>query len=167
MFQNLFQQFLLINVLCFCSCGKVQTGSFLTGGAPNGLFGLGMSNISVPSTLAHNGYTSGSFSMCFSPNGIGRISFGDKGSTGQGETSFNQGQPRRYSLLESWCADFFFFICLPCLLCLFFENLLPVRFTTSASLKQVLVDKLVILFIVQFSIPVPRLHTWMIQLIHL
>lgn len=75
-------------------CGKVQTGSFLTGGAPNGLFGLGMSNISVPSTLAHNGYTSGSFSMCFSPDGIGRISFGDKGSTGQGETSFNQGQPR-------------------------------------------------------------------------
>jgi hypothetical protein len=52
-------------------------------------------------------------------------------------------------------------------LCLFFENLLPVRFTTSASLKQVLVDKLVILFIVQFSIPVPRLHTLMIQLIHL
>ncbi|KAJ6682271.1 ASPARTYL PROTEASE FAMILY PROTEIN 1 [Salix koriyanagi] len=74
-------------------CGQVQTGSFLTGGAPNGLFGLGMANISVPSTLAHNGYTSGSFSMCFRPDGIGRISFGDKGSTGQGETSFNQGQP--------------------------------------------------------------------------
>ncbi|KAJ6398285.1 hypothetical protein OIU77_019145 [Salix suchowensis] len=74
-------------------CGQVQTGSFLTGGAPNGLFGLGMANISVPSTLAHNGYTSGSFSMCFGPDGIGRISFGDKGSTGQGETSFNQGQP--------------------------------------------------------------------------
>ncbi|KAG6775659.1 hypothetical protein POTOM_019148 [Populus tomentosa] len=76
------------------SCGQVQTGSFLTGGAPNGLFGLGMSNISVPSTLAHNGYTSGSFSMCFSPDGIGRISFGDKGSTGQGETPFIQGQTR-------------------------------------------------------------------------
>lgn len=75
-------------------CGQVQTGSFLTGGAPNGLFGLGMSNISVPSTLAHNGYTSGSFSMCFSPDGIGRISFGDKGSTGQGETPFIQGQTR-------------------------------------------------------------------------
>ncbi|XP_030464108.1 aspartyl protease family protein 1-like isoform X2 [Syzygium oleosum] len=70
-------------------CGQIQTGSFLNGAAPNGLFGLGMSNISVPSILAEEGLTSNSFSMCFGPDGIGRISFGDKGSSDQGETPFN------------------------------------------------------------------------------
>ncbi|KAJ8764494.1 hypothetical protein K2173_006234 [Erythroxylum novogranatense] len=70
-------------------CGRVQTGSFLDGAAPNGLFGLGMSNISVPSTLAREGYIPNSFSMCFGRDGLGRISFGDKGSSDQGETPFN------------------------------------------------------------------------------
>jgi hypothetical protein len=70
-------------------CGRVQTGSFLDGAAINGLFGLGMTNISVPSTLAREGYTANSFSMCFGPEGAGRISFGDTGSSGQGETPFN------------------------------------------------------------------------------
>ncbi|CAI0461381.1 unnamed protein product [Linum tenue] len=71
-------------------CGQVETGSFLNGAAPNGLFGLGMSNISVPSTLAKEGYTSNSFSMCFGEDGLGRISFGDSGgSSDQGETPFN------------------------------------------------------------------------------
>ncbi|KAL7192905.1 hypothetical protein ACSBR2_024673 [Camellia fascicularis] len=74
------------------SCGMVQTGSFLDGAAPNGLFGLGMSNISVPSILANQGLAANSFSMCFGPDGIGRISFGDKGSSEQGETPFNLGQ---------------------------------------------------------------------------
>ena len=77
--------------MCFfdCSCGKVQTGSFLEGAAPNGLFGLGISNISVPSILAKEGLVENSFSMCFGSDGLGRISFGDKGSSGQGETPFN------------------------------------------------------------------------------
>uniref|UniRef100_A0A2P2LG05 Peptidase A1 domain-containing protein n=1 Tax=Rhizophora mucronata TaxID=61149 RepID=A0A2P2LG05_RHIMU len=70
-------------------CGRVQTGSFLDGAAPNGLFGLGMSNISVPSTLARDGHIYNSFSMCFGPDKLGRISFGDKGSSDQGETPFN------------------------------------------------------------------------------
>ncbi|KAF8011410.1 hypothetical protein BT93_J1888 [Corymbia citriodora subsp. variegata] len=73
-------------------CGQIQTGSFLDGAAPNGLFGLGMNNISVPSILAKEGLTSNSFSMCFGPEGIGRISFGDQGSSDQGETPFNLGQ---------------------------------------------------------------------------
>ncbi|CAL5326522.1 unnamed protein product [Camellia sinensis] len=73
-------------------CGMVQTGSFLDGAAPNGLFGLGMNNISVPSILANQGLAANSFSMCFGPDGIGRISFGDKGSSEQGETPFNLGQ---------------------------------------------------------------------------
>ncbi|KAG5534539.1 hypothetical protein RHGRI_022604 [Rhododendron griersonianum] len=72
-----------------CSCGLVQSGSFLTGGAPNGLFGLGMDNISVPSILAKEGLAANSFSMCFGPDGVGRIRFGDKITTEQGETPFN------------------------------------------------------------------------------
>ena len=61
----------------------------MKGAAPNGLFGLGMDNISVPSTLARLGLASNSFSMCFGPDGIGRIKFGDIGSSGQSKTSLN------------------------------------------------------------------------------
>lgn len=70
-------------------CGQVQTGSFLDIAAPNGLFGLGLEKISVPSILSKEGFTADSFSMCFGPDGIGRISFGDKGSPDQEETPFN------------------------------------------------------------------------------
>ncbi|KAJ7944119.1 aspartyl protease family protein 1-like [Quillaja saponaria] len=70
-------------------CGQVQTGSFLENAAPNGLFGLGISNISVPSILAQKGLTSNSFSMCFGSDGVGRIRFGDNGRSDQGKTPFN------------------------------------------------------------------------------
>ncbi|XP_050241688.1 aspartyl protease family protein 1-like [Quercus robur] len=70
-------------------CGQLQTGTFLEGAAPNGLFGLGMDNISVPSTLARLGLASNSFSMCFGPDGIGRIKFGDNGRSDQRKTPFN------------------------------------------------------------------------------
>ncbi|XP_075654378.1 aspartyl protease family protein 1-like isoform X1 [Castanea sativa] len=70
-------------------CGQLQTGAFLEGAAPNGLFGLGMDDISVPSTLAKLGLASNSFSMCFGPDGIGRIKFGDNGSSDQRKTPFN------------------------------------------------------------------------------
>lgn len=72
-----------------CSCGRVQTGSFLDIAAPNGLFGLGFEKISVPSILSREGYIANSFSMCFGHDGTGRISFGDKGSPDQEETPFN------------------------------------------------------------------------------
>lgn len=71
------------------SCGQVQSGSFLDVAAPNGLFGLGMDKISVPSILSSEGFTADSFAMCFGHDGIGRISFGDKGSPDQEETPFN------------------------------------------------------------------------------
>uniref|UniRef100_M0ZYI9 Aspartic proteinase nepenthesin-1 n=1 Tax=Solanum tuberosum TaxID=4113 RepID=M0ZYI9_SOLTU len=74
-------------------CGIRQTGAFLTGAAPNGLFGLGIENISAQSMLASKGLAANSFSMCFGPDGIGRIVFGDKGSPGQGETPLNLDQP--------------------------------------------------------------------------
>lgn len=79
---------LLFRIMNF-RCGISQTGDFLNGGAPNGLFGLGMDNVSVPSTLASKGLTADSFGMCFGPNGIGRIDFGDKGSPDQKVTPFN------------------------------------------------------------------------------
>ncbi|XP_015889724.3 aspartyl protease family protein 1 isoform X2 [Ziziphus jujuba] len=70
-------------------CGQVQSGSFLDVAAPNGLFGLGMEKISVPSILSREGFIADSFSMCFGDDGIGRISFGDKGCADQEETPFN------------------------------------------------------------------------------
>ncbi|XP_072968147.1 aspartyl protease family protein 1-like [Typha angustifolia] len=71
-------------------CGRVQTGVLLEAGAPNGLFGLGLDKISVPSILASKGtIASNSFSMCFGDDGYGRINFGDKGSLDQDETPFS------------------------------------------------------------------------------
>jgi hypothetical protein len=69
-------------------CGQVQTGLFLRAGS-DGLLGLGMDKVSVPSVLAARGLvSSNSFSMCFSDDGVGRINFGDAGSRGQSETPF-------------------------------------------------------------------------------
>ena len=70
-------------------CGKVQTGKFSNVTAPNGLIGLGMGKVSVPSFLASQGLTTDSFSMCFGYYGYGRIDFGDIGPVGQRETPFN------------------------------------------------------------------------------
>jgi hypothetical protein len=71
-------------------CGQVQTGLFLMeGGCPDGLLGLGINRISVPSVLAGKGLVeSDSFSMCFSEDGHGRINFGDAGGRGQAEAPF-------------------------------------------------------------------------------
>ncbi|XP_057778191.1 aspartyl protease family protein 1-like isoform X2 [Salvia miltiorrhiza] len=71
-------------------CGIIQTGDFLDGAAINGLFGLGMDNISVPSILANKGLAANSFSMCFGGrDGVGRIAFGDKGTPNQKTTPIN------------------------------------------------------------------------------
>ncbi|XP_043709193.1 aspartyl protease family protein 1-like [Telopea speciosissima] len=69
-------------------CSQTQTGGFLFGGPTDGLFGLGLDKLSVPSILSSAGLTANSFSMCFGSDGIGRINFGDKGSPDQGETPF-------------------------------------------------------------------------------
>ncbi|KAF3946345.1 hypothetical protein CMV_027378 [Castanea mollissima] len=69
-------------------CGKNETGILLRGFAPNGLLGLGLYNISVPSTIARKAQGPNSFSMCFGSDGIGRINFGDNGTSDQKETSF-------------------------------------------------------------------------------
>ncbi|GAA0139621.1 aspartic protease [Lithospermum erythrorhizon] len=69
-------------------CGMHQTGGLLTGGGLNGLFGLGADSISLPSMLANKNVTADSFSMCFGENGVGKIVFGDKGSSSQAETPY-------------------------------------------------------------------------------
>lgn len=75
--------------ILYSRCGIIQTGDFLDGAAINGLFGLGMDEVSVPSILANKGLAANSFSMCFGADGIGRIEFGDKGSSNQKVTPIN------------------------------------------------------------------------------
>ncbi|RZC75849.1 hypothetical protein C5167_000129 [Papaver somniferum] len=70
-------------------CGQIQTGFYLNGEARNGLFGLGIGSTSVPSILSSKGLVADSFSICFGADGVGRISFGDKGSSDQEKTPFN------------------------------------------------------------------------------
>ncbi|KAM0892341.1 hypothetical protein ACQ4PT_025837 [Festuca glaucescens] len=68
-------------------CGRKQSGSYLDGIAPDGLLGLGMADISVPSFLARAGLVRNSFSMCFKEDS-GRIFFGDQGVPTQQSTPF-------------------------------------------------------------------------------
>ncbi|KAK9067418.1 hypothetical protein SSX86_014747 [Deinandra increscens subsp. villosa] len=67
-------------------CGKFQTGSYSD---TNGVLGLGIGSMSIPSVLANSGLTADSFSMCFGRDRTGRINFGDKGSSDQGDTPIN------------------------------------------------------------------------------
>ncbi|GAV77816.1 Asp domain-containing protein [Cephalotus follicularis] len=69
-------------------CGMKQSGVYLDGTAPDGLMGLGLGEISVPSLLAKAGLVRNSFSMCFGMDDSGRIFFGDQGPTTQQSTSF-------------------------------------------------------------------------------
>ncbi|VVB13910.1 unnamed protein product [Arabis nemorensis] len=69
-------------------CGKKQSGVFLDGVAPDGLMGLGLGEISVPSFLSKAGLMRNSFSMCFDEVDSGRIYFGDMGPSMQQSTQF-------------------------------------------------------------------------------
>ncbi|KNA25215.1 hypothetical protein SOVF_008540 isoform A [Spinacia oleracea] len=70
-------------------CGKKQSGAYLDEGvAPDGLMGLGLGDISVPSILAKSGLIRNTFSLCFNDNGSGRIFFGDQGLTTHQWTPF-------------------------------------------------------------------------------
>ncbi|CAK9185771.1 unnamed protein product [Ilex paraguariensis] len=69
-------------------CGSKQSGGYLDGIAPDGLMGLGLGNISVPSFLAKAGFIRNSFSLCFDEDGSGRIYFGDQGLAIQQATPF-------------------------------------------------------------------------------
>ncbi|XP_012093314.1 aspartic proteinase-like protein 1 isoform X2 [Jatropha curcas] len=69
-------------------CGMKQSGGYLDGVAPDGLMGLGVAEISVPSILAKAGLIRNSFSMCFDEDDSGRIFFGDQGPSTQQSTPF-------------------------------------------------------------------------------
>ncbi|CAL2266640.1 unnamed protein product [Prunus armeniaca] len=69
-------------------CGMKQSGGYLDGIAPDGLLGLGLGDISVPTFLAKAGLTKNSFSMCFQEDDSGRLFFGDEGPATQQSTSF-------------------------------------------------------------------------------
>ncbi|KAK3002522.1 hypothetical protein RJ639_021457 [Escallonia herrerae] len=69
-------------------CGRKQSGGYLSGVAPDGLMGLGLGEISVPSFLARAGMVKNSFSFCFDEDGSGRIFFGDQGLATQQSTQF-------------------------------------------------------------------------------
>ncbi|KAL8231847.1 hypothetical protein R6Q57_001625 [Mikania cordata] len=69
-------------------CGKKQSGGYLEGIAPDGLLGLGLGEVSVPSLLAKSGVTRNTFSLCFGESGSGNIYFGDQGLSTQRTTPF-------------------------------------------------------------------------------
>ncbi|XP_024952705.2 aspartic proteinase-like protein 1 isoform X3 [Citrus sinensis] len=69
-------------------CGRKQTGSYLDGAAPDGVMGLGLGDVSVPSLLAKAGLIQNSFSICFDENDSGSVFFGDQGPATQQSTSF-------------------------------------------------------------------------------
>ncbi|KAI4371252.1 hypothetical protein MLD38_019513 [Melastoma candidum] len=69
-------------------CGMKQSGGYLDGVAPDGLMGLGLGEISVPSFLAKGGLVRNSFAMCFNDDDSGQILFGDQGPDTQKYTSF-------------------------------------------------------------------------------
>ncbi|KAI3882443.1 hypothetical protein MKW92_040426 [Papaver armeniacum] len=81
-----------VNATIIFGCAQVQTGFYLDVTARSGLFGLGIGNTSVPSILSKKGLVADSFSMCFGSDRVGRIRFGDKGSSDQQHTSLNSMQ---------------------------------------------------------------------------
>ena len=88
MFRRILNAVILSSLILY-RCGKKQSGVYLDGGvAPDGLMGLGLGDISVPSLLAKSGLIRNSFSLCFNENGSGRIFFGDQGFTTYHWTSF-------------------------------------------------------------------------------
>ncbi|KAJ4761528.1 Eukaryotic aspartyl protease family protein [Rhynchospora pubera] len=69
-------------------CGRRQGGGYLEGMAPDGLLGLGLGEISVPSFLSKVGLVKNSFSICFKEDNSGHIYFGDEGVPSQKSTPF-------------------------------------------------------------------------------
>lgn len=73
----------LIQTAVVVGCGMEQTGVYMDGIAPDGLLGLGLGDISIPTFLAKKGVVGNSFSICFRDDDSGKILFGDQGSSQQ------------------------------------------------------------------------------------
>lgn len=86
--ETFFTSYLDTYMFFYFRCGNKQTGGYLNGVAPDGLLGLGLGEISVPSLLAKAGYIRNSFSLCFNEDDSGRLLFGDQGIAGQQTTPF-------------------------------------------------------------------------------
>ncbi|KAL8143243.1 hypothetical protein V2J09_016275 [Rumex salicifolius] len=86
-------------------CGRMQSGGYLDGIAPDGVLGLGLGDKSVPSSLAKSGLVRDSFSLCFSQDGSGTIFFGDQGPTSQKMTPFLKmdGRYKTYAVAVDAC----------------------------------------------------------------
>lgn len=69
----------------------------MNGIAPDGLMGLGLKDISVPSFLAKAGVVQNSFSLCFNEDDSGRIYFGDQGISTQQTTPFLSLDGKKYA----------------------------------------------------------------------
>ncbi|CAI9282290.1 unnamed protein product [Lactuca saligna] len=69
-------------------CGRSQSGGYLDGIAPDGVLGLGLGEVSIPTLLSKSGVTKNAFSLCFGETGSGNIYFGDQGPPTQKTTPF-------------------------------------------------------------------------------
>ncbi|XP_057468886.1 aspartic proteinase-like protein 1 [Actinidia eriantha] len=78
----------LVQASVIIGCGRKQSGSYLNGAAPDGIMGLGLGDISVPSLLAKAALIQNSFSLCIDETYSGRIVFGDQGLATQQYTLF-------------------------------------------------------------------------------
>ncbi|GFZ10018.1 eukaryotic aspartyl protease family protein [Actinidia rufa] len=78
----------LVQASVIIGCGRKQSGSYLDGAAPDGIMGLGLGDISVPSLLAKAALIQNSFSLCIDETYSGRIVFGDQGFATQQSTLF-------------------------------------------------------------------------------
>ncbi|RAL44940.1 hypothetical protein DM860_003699 [Cuscuta australis] len=74
-------------------CGEVETGFILDQAAINGFIGLAHGTLDLTSLLSSRGLVPNSFSLCFAPDGSGRIAFGDKGDHDQMINSFVEDSP--------------------------------------------------------------------------
>ncbi|XP_010261202.1 PREDICTED: aspartic proteinase-like protein 1 isoform X2 [Nelumbo nucifera] len=78
----------VVQVPVIMGCGRKQSGRCLDGIAPDGVMGLGLGDISIPSFIAKTGLIRNSFSICFGDDDSGRIFFGDQGFATQQSTPF-------------------------------------------------------------------------------
>lgn len=60
----------------------------MDGIAPDGVLGLGLGEVSIPTLLSKSGVTKNAFSLCFGETGSGNIYFGDQGPPTQKTTPF-------------------------------------------------------------------------------
>ncbi|VFQ59041.1 unnamed protein product [Cuscuta campestris] len=87
--------FLVEDFMHLEACGEVVSGFLLEDAAINGFLGLGHAVLDLTSLLSSRGLVPNSFSLCFAPDGSGRVAFGDKGDADQMVTPLLEGSHKR------------------------------------------------------------------------